>query len=316
MIKLNEVKQARERIGGYVRRTPLLKVQAVKQAITEAELYLKLECMQVSGSFKARGAVNKLFSLSAEQVQRGIITASGGNHGLGVAYAGWLAKTPATIFLPENTPKIKAQKLESWGAKVIFKGAVWDEANYAALEMAEKANLTYFHPFADPMVIAGQGTVSLEILEDLADVDILLVAIGGGGLISGVSFVAKAINPNIKIIGIEPVGAPTLYESLKANKVIELAEITTAAGTLAPRQSAEINFNIIKHNVDAVVLISDEQMYTAARWLWFEHGIGAELSGAASIAALMNGKVKVFPGQKVCALVCGTGTDGMIADKG
>lgn len=311
MLKLDDVKAAEQRIKNYTRRTPLIQVQAEKQAITQAKLYLKLENMQVTGSFKARGAVNKLFSLSSEQIKRGIVTASGGNHGLGVAYAGWLANTSVTIFLPENSPKIKAQKLESWGAKVIFSGNVWDEANYAALAAANQNNLTYFHPFADPMVIAGQGTIGLEILADLAEVEVLLVAIGGGGLISGVSFAAKAINPNIKVIGIEPTGAPTLYESLKANKVMELAEINTAANTLAPRQSAEINFQIIKQNVAEIVLVTDEEMREAAQWLWFEYGIGAELSGAASLAALMFGKVKLASEQKVCALVCGAGTDGL-----
>jgi len=312
LIELKDIQAAQEHIKGYVRRTPLMAANPVKQNVGEVkELYLKLENLQITGSFKARGAVNKLFSLSAEQVARGIVTASGGNHGLGVAYAGWLAKVATTIYLPHSTSLAKAQQLESWGAKVIFEGAVWDNANQAAMEAAERQRLAYFHPFADPAVIAGQGTIGLEILEDEPALDVLLVAIGGGGLISGVSLAAKATNPAIKVIGVEPVGAATLYESLREGRLVELPEIRTAAGTLAPRLSAAINLEIIQHNVAEIVLVTDEEMREAARWLWSEMGMAAELSGAAAIAALLAGKVHVTPAQKVCALVCGAGSDGI-----
>jgi threonine dehydratase len=312
LIELKDIQAAQQKLVGYVRRTPLIEANPVKQSIGGVRnLYLKLENLQVTGSFKARGAVNKLFSLSAEQVAHGIVTASGGNHGLGVAYAGWLAKVATTIYLPHNTPLPKAQKLESWGAKVIFEGAVWDNANRAALEAAEREGLAYFHPFADPAVIAGQGTVGLEILEDEPGIDVLLVAIGGGGLISGISIAARSINPAIRVIGIEPVGAATLYESLRTGQVVELAKIYTTAGTLAPRQSAPINLEIIQRHVEEIVLVTDEEMQEAARWLWFEMGIAAELSGAAAVAALLAGKVDVGSSQKVCALICGAGSDGL-----
>lgn len=312
MIELKDIQAAQQGLVGYVRRTPLIEANPVKQSIGGVRnLYLKLENLQVTGSFKARGAVNKLFSLSPEQVAQGIVTASGGNHGLGVAYAGWLAKVATTIYLPHNTPLPKAQKLESWGAKVIFEGAVWDNANRAALEAAEREGLAYFHPFADPAIIAGQGTVGLEILEDEPGIDVLLVAIGGGGLISGISIAARSINPSIRVIGIEPVGAPTLYESLRVGHVVELAKIHTTAGTLAPRQSAPINLEIIQRHVEEIVLVTDEEMQEAARWLWFEMGIAAELSGAAAVAALLAGRVDVGSSQKVCALICGAGSDGL-----
>ncbi len=312
LVDLQDIQLAQQRLAGYVRHTPLLIANPVKQNINDIKrLYLKLENLQITGSFKARGAVNKLLSLSPERVARGIVTASGGNHGLGVAYAGWLAHVPATIYLPYGTPLIKAQKLESWGAKVLFEGAVWDDANRAALEVAERDNLTYFHPFADPAVIAGQGTIALEILADEPHIDVLLVAIGGGGLISGISIVAKALRPSIKIIGVEPVGAATLYESVRAGQVIELTEIRTEANTLAPRQSAALNLQIIQQNVDDIVLVSDEEMREAARWLWNELDIAAELSGAAALAVLLAGKVHVTPNQNVCALICGAGTDGL-----
>lgn len=310
MVNLSDIQAAHQRIQPHIRRTPLVSVRPAKNPIPSApDLYLKLENMQITGSFKARGAVNKLLSLPHEQVQRGIITASGGNHGLGVAYAGWLAGVPSKIYLPHSTPQIKADKLAGWGAEVIYEGAVWDDANHAALDCAAREGLTYFHPFADPAVIAGQGTVALEILEALPEAGTLVVAIGGGGLISGISLAAKALKPEIRIIGVEAVGAPTLYESLKAGHLIELAEITTVAGTLAPRRSEQINLDMIRQHVDHIVLISDDDMREAALWLWFEMGIAAELSGSAALAAVMTGQVQSKG--PVCALVCGAGTDGM-----
>src|SRR5579859_8052844 len=312
MIELQDIQAAQTRIHNYIRHTPLVEAKPVKQPVCVAEtLYLKLECLQICGSFKARGASNKLLSIPQEKLQRGLVTASGGNHGLGVAYAGWLAKVPVTIYLPHSTPLVKAQELESWGARVIFEGAVWDEANQVALQAAEQDGLNYIHPFADPLVIAGQGTVGLEILEEAPDIDLLLVAIGGGGLISGVSRAARSVKPGVKVIGVEPVEAPTLYESVRAGEIVELSQITTTAGTLAPRRSAVINLEIIQQNVDDIVLVTDEEMREAARWLWFEMGVAAELSGAAAVAALLSGKVSPEPSEKVCALVCGAGKDGI-----
>ncbi|MFQ3536965.1 MAG: threonine/serine dehydratase [Aggregatilineales bacterium] len=311
MVSLADVHAARQRIAPYVRRTPMQAAEALRRALPSGKLWLKLEHMQVSGSFKARGAVNKLFSTPNEVLRRGVITASGGNHGLAVAYIGWLAGVPAYVYLPHNTPPSKAAKLRAWGAEVIMHGAVWDDANAAALERAQREGITYVHPFADPAVIAGQGTLALEVLEDLPQVDTILVAIGGGGLISGVALAAKALKPSARVIGVEPIGAPTLKASLAADAVITLPEISTRANTLAPRQSAPINLAIIRQNVDEIVLVSDEAMLEAARWLWFELGIAAELSGAAATAALLSGAFIARPDETVCALVCGAGADGV-----
>jgi threonine dehydratase len=304
------IRAAADRIATEVRRTPLVPAEHDKVRL-EGRVLLKLECLQVTGSFKPRGAMNTLRSLGADEIRRGIITASGGNHGLGVAYAGYVAGAPATIYLPTSAPKAKIAKLEAWGAKVVVEGAVWDEANRAALDEAERRGLTYIHPFADPRVIAGQGTLGLEILEQAPDLDTVLVAIGGGGLIAGVALAVKAVKPMVKVMGVEPTGAPTLYESVKARRLVELPRIDTAAGTLAPRMSATLNLEIISKYVDEIMLVSDEQMREAARWLWFEHGIAAELSGAASLALLLSGKYKPRAGETVCALVCGAGTDGL-----
>ncbi|WP_017297678.1 threonine ammonia-lyase [Nodosilinea nodulosa] len=311
---IDEVKAARDRITPYLRHTPLVPAIALKQPIPGCpDLWLKLDCLQVTGSFKARGAVNTLKSLSEAELRRGIITASGGNHGLAVAYAGWLAQVPATIYLGNNVPPAKAEKLRQWNAQVVFEGNDWDDANRAAMAAAETQGLTYIHPFADPRVIAGQGTLALEILADLPQVDTLLVAIGGGGLISGVGLAAKALRPEIRIVGIEAVGAPTLKTSVEAGQILELAATPTLANTLAPRKTEPLNFEIIRRCVDSFVLVSDEAMAEACRWLWFELGIAAELSGGAAIAALISHQYQPQPGEVVCAIICGTGTAGLDA---
>jgi threonine dehydratase len=274
------------------------------------DVRLKLECFQVTGSFKPRGALNKVLTLDPAAVRRGLITASGGNHGLGVAYAGWRAGVPVTVYLPTSSPAAKAKKLEAWGARVVWAGEVWDDANAAALAEAARDGLSYVHPFADAAVIAGQGTVGLEILAEVPGAATVVVAIGGGGLIAGIALTVKARNPAMRVVGVEPVGAPTLHESVRAGRVIELARIGTAAGTLAPRRSAELNLELIRRYVDEIVLVTDDEMREAARWLWRELAVGVELSGAAALAAVSTGKVDRAPGP-VCVLVCGAGTDGL-----
>lgn len=177
------------------------------------------------------------------------------------------------------------------------------------IEDVKKAAI--FHPFADPVVIAGQGTVALEILEQAPEVDDLLVAIGGGGLISGIALTAKALRPSVRVIGIEPTGSPTLHESVKAGRVVELKAITTSVPTMACVKTEPINLEIVQRYVAEIVLVTDEDMREAARWLWFEMGLATDLSGAAAIAALRSGKVQPGKGRKVCALVCGAGPDGL-----
>lgn len=310
-VTLSDIEAAAARIKGYVRRTPVLWAENLRQPICDARLALKLECLQVTGSFKARGASAKLTSLDPAAVQRGLITASGGNHGLGVAYAAWRAGVPATIYLPHNTPPVKADKLREWGATVEMHGAVWDDANAEALQVAKARGLTYVHPFADVAVIAGQGTVALELAEDIAAFDTLLVAIGGGGLMAGVATGIKALRPDVKVVGVEPIGAPTLYKSLLAGRPVMLEAIETRANTLAPRQSERVNVDLIRASVDHIVLVDDDAMHRAAKWLWSECAVAAELSGAAALAALMTGAYKPARDETVCVLVCGAGTDGI-----
>lgn len=308
----DDIAAARSRIAGLVRHTPVIAMAPTRtDRAATAHALLKVESLQVTGSFKARGAVNKLKTLGPETLRRGVVTASGGNHGLAVAYAGWIADVPATIFLPETAPAAKIAKLQQWGAKTIVTGARWDDANEAALAHAQAEGMAYIHPFADPAVVAGQATLGDEIADDLPDVDTVLVAIGGGGLCAGVSAALKLRKPSIRVIGVEPTGAPTLYETLKAGRIIVLPKIETAAGTLAAGYTEPYNFEIIRRCVERVVLVTDDEMRHAARWLWFELSIGAELSGAATTAALLAGRYVPEKDERVCAIICGSGTDGI-----
>ncbi|MBM3525988.1 MAG: threonine/serine dehydratase [Alphaproteobacteria bacterium] len=297
-------------MGKGARKTPMMQASPVRQVIAPgAEVWLKLECLQVTGSFKARGALSKLKSLSAEEIARGLVTASGGNHGVAVAYAGSQAGVPTTVFVPKGVSPAKARKIEYYGARLEVVGEVWDEANRAALALAAKG-ITYVHPFADPAVMAGQGTIALEILDELPDVDTLIVAIGGGGLIAGMAVAAKAIKPELRIIGVEPTGAPTLHASLAAGHVVTLPRITTKVPTLAASRTEAVNFEIARRHVSEVVLIEDSDMDDACRWLWREMSLSADPSGAAGVAALLTGRIKPKPGSRVATLVCGAGPEG------
>ncbi|MGE0725166.1 MAG: threonine/serine dehydratase [Alphaproteobacteria bacterium] len=309
-VTIADIDAARSRIAGSVRSTPVVAADC-DQAPLPGRVALKLECLQVTGSFKPRGAVNALRTLPPEVAARGLVTASGGNHGLAVAYAAASAGVPATIFLPESVAPEKVEKLCDWGAEPVIGGKVWDESNAAALAHARDRGQAYVHPFADPAVIAGQGTLGLEIIEQVPDAGTLLVAIGGGGLIAGIATAVKARHPGVRVVGIEPVGAATLYESRRAGRIVTLPRIDTAAVTLAPRASDPLTFGIVDRLVDDIVLVDDAAMRAAARWLWLEHNVAAELSGAAAIAALQTGSWRPRPGERVVAIVCGVGRDGM-----
>ncbi len=312
-ITLADVEAAAERISGRVRRTPCLRTRYIRDPLRPGPTMLKLECLQVTGAFKVRGANNAILQLDEAALARGVITASGGNHGLAVAYAAQASGCPAVVYLPKNTPADKADKIRGWGAEVVVEGAVWDDAERAALARAARDGLAYIHPFADPAVIAGQGTIGAEMLKQSPGIDAIVAGIGGGGLIAGVALAAKAIKPEIKVIGVEPVGAPTLSNSRAAGALVTLDTVETGANTLAPRRSAELNLAIIEKYVDDIVLVSDAEMRTAAQWLWFEMGQAVELAGAAAVAAIQTGRAAAPDEQIMAAIVCGTGTAGLPA---
>ena len=248
-----------------------------------------------------------------EALARGIVTASGGNHGLAVARAARMAGVPATVYVPTNITPAKVAKLRALGAAVEITGSVWNESNRHALEFAGRTGAAYFHPFADPAVVAGQGTLALEILEQGEAPDAVLIAVGGGGLITGMATALKALSPKTLVIGIEPAGAPTLHASMQAGRVVELEKVSTRVATMACARTDDAVFKAARGLIDGIVLIEDEAMVEAARWLWSELGVAADLSGAAAIAALQAGAVSFKAGQSVCALVCGAGPEGIAA---
>jgi threonine dehydratase len=229
-----------------------------------------------------------------------------------LAYAGNLLGVQATIFLPETAPAEKRQAMRAYGATIIDAGKTMGEALDQAYLFAQKTHSLLIHPFADPLVIAGQGTIALEMLEDISHLDALVVAVGGGGMISGVSLVAKHLRPTLHIYGVEPVGCPTLYTSLKEGKITPMAAIQTRAGTLAVRETAPLNFGIVCQNVDRITLVSDDEMHRASEWLWAHYAIPTELSGAAAFAALLFNKIDFPPEVKaVGCILCGTGHEGL-----
>jgi threonine dehydratase len=310
VIVLDDIRAAAGRIADNIRRTPMVAATNLKAPLADgAEIMLKLELLQVTGSFKARGAVNRLLTTDKQALKRGIVTASGGNHGIATARAGYMAGVPTTIYLPSNASPAKIEKLKSWGATTHIVGSAWHESNEAAQAFVRETGAVYFHPFADPAVVAGQGTVGLEILEQMPDVTTVLVAMGGGGLISGVSTAIKAMAPHVRVVGIEAAGSPVLLRSLEAGKNIALDKVTTSVATMACARTDDRIFEIVRRNVDEIVLVDDAEMLRAAKALWFEMGLAADLSGAAAIAALAERRVKLNKGERICAIVCGAGPE-------
>lgn len=312
MISISDVEAAAAAIKPWVRQTPVLTLAGLQKSFNvEAEIVAKLESLQITGSFKARGAMNRFLSTPKDKLGAGLVTASGGNHGIAVARTAYAAGVPATIFLPSTASPAKLDKIRAWNAKVEVVGDVWDQSNAAALSFAARTGAEYLHPFADPLVVAGQGTVGLEILAQIPDVDTILVAIGGGGLIAGILTAVKARNPAVRIVGIEPTGSPTLHACLAAKTLVTLPEVTTRVATMACRQTDPRIYEIVQAMVDDIVLVTDAAMEAAAQRLWFETGLAADLSGAASIAALAQHPAAFAGSRRICALVCGAGPEGV-----
>jgi threonine dehydratase len=312
MICLDDILAARTRIAPFSRVTPVMTASSVRQPLPlAADVVLKLELFQVTGSFKARGAMNRYQGDCERTPQAGIVTASGGNHGLAVARTAHAAGMRATIFVPTAVRPEKVEKMRGWNADVRIVGDEWSLSNVAALAFARETGAAYFHPFADPLVVAGQGTLGLEIVEQIPGLDAIVVAIGGGGLIAGLSTAIKALKPDVRIIGVEPEGSPTLAACLQAGRKVRLDAVTSRVATMSCRETDEAIYKIVRDKVDEIVLVSDDGMLEASRWLWAEFGIAADLSGAASIAALRRWPDRLKNARKICALVCGAGSDGI-----
>ena len=304
-ITVEAVEAAAVRIAGHIRRTPMIEATHLRNPPVPNPLFLKLESLQVTGAFKARGAMNRLLTTPREALVNGIVTASGGNHGLAVARAGFLAGVPTTIYLPPNASRAKIKSLADWNADVKIVGERWDDADAAAREHAEREGAVYFHPFKDPEVVIGQGTVALEMLEAVPDADVYLVAIGGGGLIAGLSTVVHARIPKARIIGIEPIGSPTIHSALAAGGPVQLDRVWTRVATMSCGKTAPLIYDIVSCHVEDVVLVEDEHLLASARWIRSELAIRADLSAAAAIAALSLGKIKLKPHERISTLICG-----------
>lgn len=299
-----EILEAYEKVRQYLDPTPIIKSQYLSHKFG-TNVFLKLESMQPTHSFKVRGAINCISSLEPEKISKGIVTASGGNHGLGVAYACRLLNTKAIVFLPVKTPEIKVKALENMGATIELYGEAWDEANLKALEYAEDNQLSYVHPFNNRYVIAGQGSIVSEILQANIQPDLIVASIGGGGLISGISMAVKHLTPHTKVVGVETIGADCMSKSIKANEIIELKEISSIADSLGAKKTESTNFEIIRKHVDQIAVVSDKETVEASLALLESDKVLAEPAASCCIAALENGSIPSKECENIVVIICG-----------
>ena len=292
------------RIRPYVRHTPVMRVDMADFGKAPFVVDLKLECLQHSGSFKARGAFTNL--LTRPVPEAGVVAASGGNHGAAVAYAAMKLGHKASIFVPEVSPPAKLERIRGYGAELVVGGARYAEALAASEEFAEKTGALQIHAFNQEETLLGQGTLGLEIEADLPEIDTLLVAVGGGGLIGGI---AAWFSGRIRIIAIEPEGAPTLYRAFEAGKPVDAPAEGVAADSLAPKRVGEMMFPIAEAFVERSILVSDDDIIAAQKALWDRARIIAEPGGAAAFAAMLSSRYTPAEGERVAVLVCGSNTN-------
>ncbi|MBE6597316.1 MAG: threonine ammonia-lyase [Ruminococcaceae bacterium] len=304
MLTLDKVYHAAYVLKDVVRETNL-----IKSAINpDCQTYLKTENLQITGSFKVRGAGYKISQLSDEEKARGVIACSAGNHAQGVALAASKYGIKATICLPDGAPISKVEATKSYGAEVVMVKGVYDDAYKRALELKEEKGYTFVHPFDDDNVIAGQGTIGLEILNELDDIDAVVVPIGGGGLISGVAFVIKQLNPNIKVYGVQSTGAPSMYNSVKNGKIERLKSVSTIADGIAVKEPGPNTFDLCSKYVDEIVTVNEDEISSSILALIEQHKMIAEGAGAVSVAAVMFNKIPV-KGKKVVCIISGGNID-------
>jgi threonine dehydratase len=301
LIPLKQIKEARERIAAAITRTPCVYSLPLSRK-TGKDVFLKLECLQVTQAFKARGNANKLALMSHEEREKGVITASSGNHGLGLSLAAKRHGVNSVIVVPEVAPANKIEKIKENGAEVIIKGKTYDDAVTYAHTLSEEKGLVYISSFDDPDIIAGNGSVGLEILEDVPDVKLIICPIGGGGGISGISLAVKQINPDIHVVGVEAEKAPSMLRSIEAGEITELTSASTFADGIAVRKPGKLNFEIVQSWVDKILIVSEEEMEKAVVILAKEAKIVAEGAGAASVAALLTGMVNSEFDKIVCII--------------
>jgi threonine dehydratase len=313
-VKLSDIQDAKERLKEIIIPTPILPDEKLSKEIG-AEVFLKAECLQRSGAFKVRGAYNKISQLSDEEKSKGVIAASAGNHAQGVALAAKLNNIQATLVCPEFAPLTKVAATRALGAEVILKGATYDEAFDYSMELREKFGYTYVHPFDDEAVIAGQGTIGLEVIEDLPNPTVIIVPIGGGGLISGIAIAVKSFLPNIRVIGVQAANFAPVTPSLKAGKPVFIAGTQSIADGIAVKRPGEITFPIIEELVDEVVEVSEEEIAMGIFHCCQNIKLVVEGAGAVGVAALLSKKIKVSPTDRICAILCGGNIDGNLLNR-
>ena len=305
MLTLEQFKEARNVLQGVLRPTPLIHSPYLSKSCGN-NVYLKPENMQVTGAYKIRGAYYKISTLTDEEKARGLVTASAGNHAQGVAYAAQTAGVAATIVMPTTTPLVKVNNTKDYGANVVLHGEVFDDAAELAAQLAEEQGLTYVHPFNDLTLATGQGTIAYEIFQDLPDVDVILIPIGGGGLAAGVSTLAKQLNPNVEVIGVEPTGAASMKASLEAGHVVTLPTASTIADGVAVKTPGDLVFPYVQQNVDRVLALEDGELVEAFLDIMERHKMIVENAGLLTVAALKHLDCK---GKNVVSVLSGGNMD-------
>ena len=306
MLSLDRVYKASEVLKEIIRDTDMIKAPKINPS---ADVFLKTENLQVTGSFKVRGSYFKISQLSDEEKSKGVIACSAGNHAQGVALAATKNGIKSTICLPDGAPISKVEATKRYGANVCLVKGVYDDAYNKAIELRDKEGYTFIHPFNDPDVIAGQGTIGLEILRQLPDVDVVVVPIGGGGLISGVAYTIKQLKPSCKVYGVQAQGAPSMEHSVTDGKIETLNAVNTIADGIAVKTPGDLTFELCQKYVDGIVTVSDDEIALAILTLLEQQKLIAEGAGAVPVAAVMNGKIPEIDGKKVCCVVSGGNID-------
>ncbi|MEG0371731.1 MAG: threonine ammonia-lyase [Clostridium sp.] len=304
-VNFDDIVNAKKVLNGVINSTKLIYSMDFSKEYGN-EIYIKPENLQITGSFKIRGAYNKIYNLTDSQKAKGLIASSAGNHAQGVAYAATQLGINATIVMPKSTPLIKVEATKKFGANVVLIGDCYDDAYKEAKRLEKEVGLTFIHPFNDREIMAGQGTVGLEILDELEDVDIILVPIGGGGLISGVAVAAKGINPKIKIIGVEAIGAMAMKESIDKGGLVTLSVVDTIADGSAVKSPGDKAFEVVKKYVDEIITVNDFELSEMVYTLMEKHKMVTEATGALSLAAL---KKLGVTGKKVVSIISGGNID-------
>ena len=304
-LNMQEVYRASYVLKPIIRETLLIPSSKVREG---AQIFIKPENLQVTGSFKVRGASYMVSQLSEEEKERGVIACSAGNHAQGVALSAQKYGIPSIICLPEGAPISKVEATRSYGAEICLVPGVYDDAYNRALQLKEERGMTFVHPFNNPLVIAGQGTIGVEILNELPGVDVIIVPIGGGGLIGGIAYVAKQLNPNIKVYGVEAKGAPSMLESIEHGHIERLSAVSTIADGIAVKEPGDLTYNLCQKYVDGIVTVSDDEVCAAILLLLEQHKMIAEGAGAVSVAAAMFCNLPL-EGKKTVCVVSGGNID-------